>query len=68
MPPVTRQDALRIAEDYLQAHPHPNHDGIKKVTTILDLEEFMIRRPCVYGLTPERALTGAASSVQCRFR
>ena len=56
MPPVTRQDALRIAEDYLKAHPRPNCDGIEKVYTIPELEEFMIRRPCVYGLTPETLL------------
>jgi hypothetical protein len=31
MPPVMRQDALRIAEDYLKAHPRPNCDGIEKV-------------------------------------
>ena len=47
MPPVTRQDALKIAEDYLEDHPHPNCDGIEKVYTIPELEEFMIRRPCV---------------------
>lgn len=53
MPPVTREDASRIAEDYLKAHPRPNCDGIEKVTTIPELEEFMVRRPCVYGLAPE---------------
>ena len=45
MPPVTRQDARRIAEDYLKAQPRPNCDGIEKVFTIPELEEFMIRRP-----------------------
>ena len=53
MPPVTRQDALIIAEDFLKAHPRPNCDGIEKVWTILELEEFMVRRPCVSGLMPE---------------
>ena len=53
MPPVTRQDALRIAEDYLRVHPRPSCDGIKKVFTIPELEEFIIRRPCVYGLPTE---------------
>jgi hypothetical protein len=50
---VTRQDALRIAEEYLKAHPRPNCDGFEKVTTLTELEEFKIRRPCVYGLTPQ---------------
>ncbi len=27
--------------------------GIEKVTTIPELEEFMIRRPCIYGLSTE---------------
>jgi hypothetical protein len=53
MPPVTRDEALRIAEDYLKAHRRRNCDGSEEVYTIPELEEFMIRRPCVYGLTPE---------------
>ena len=51
--PVTRQDAIKIAEDYLKAHPRPNCDGVEKVDTIPELEEFMIRRPCVDGLPTE---------------
>ena len=56
MPPVTRQDALKIAEDYLKVHPHPNCDGIERVYTIPELEEHMIRRPCIYGLPTETLL------------
>jgi hypothetical protein len=56
MPAVTRQAAFKIAEDYLKAHPRPNCDGIEKVYTIPELEEFMIRRPCIYGLRPETLL------------
>jgi hypothetical protein len=51
LPPVTRHDARRIAEDYLKAHPRPNCDGIEKVFTIPELEEFMIRRPCFWSVT-----------------
>jgi hypothetical protein len=40
-----------------KAHPHPkNCDGVEKVTTIPELEEFMIRRPCIYGLPSETLL------------
>lgn len=53
MPSVTRQDARRVAEEYLTAHPCPNCHGIEKVCTIPELEEFVIRRPCVYGLPTE---------------
>jgi hypothetical protein len=56
MPAVTREAAWKIAEDYLQAHPRPNCDGIEKVYSIPELEEFMIRRPCVYGLQTETLL------------
>jgi hypothetical protein len=53
MPAVTRQEAFKIAEDHLKAHPRPNCDGIEKVYTIPELEEYMIRRPRVDGLTRE---------------
>ena len=43
MPPVTRDEALRIAEDYLKAHRRRNCDGSEEVYTIPELEEFMIR-------------------------
>jgi hypothetical protein len=56
VPPVSRQDAGRIAEDYLKAHPRPNCGGIEKVTTVPEVEEFMIRRPCIYNLPPETLL------------
>jgi hypothetical protein len=36
-----------------KAHPRRNCDGIEKVYTIPELVEFMIRRPCIYGLTPQ---------------
>ena len=54
MPLVNREEARRIAADYLKAHLRENCDGIEKVTTIAELEEFMIRRPCVYGLPAEK--------------
>lgn len=50
VPCVIREEARSIAEAYLKAHPRPNYDGIEKVYTIPELEEFMIRRPCIYGL------------------
>jgi hypothetical protein len=54
MPAVTCEDAFKIAEDYLKARPRPNCDGIEKIFTIPELEEFMIRRPRVDGLPSER--------------
>jgi hypothetical protein len=56
MPAVTRQEALKIAEDYLMARPRPNCDGIEKVYTIPELEEFMIRRLRVYNLPTKTLL------------
>jgi hypothetical protein len=47
---VTRHEAERIAEDYLKSHSRPNRDGIETVTTLPELEEFMIRRPCICNL------------------
>lgn len=53
VPPVTRDEARCIAEDHLKAHPRQNCEGIEKVYTIPELEEFMIRRPCIYSLPPD---------------
>jgi len=53
VPPVTRHEAERIAEDYLKSHSRPNRDGIQTVTTIPELEEFMIRRPRICGIPTE---------------
>jgi len=39
--PEGRGEAIS-AEHYLKAHPHPNCDGIEKVYTIPEVEEFMI--------------------------
>jgi hypothetical protein len=50
---VTREGALRIADEYLKGSPRPNCEGIERVFTIPELEEFMIRRPCIYGLPSE---------------
>jgi hypothetical protein len=44
---------LKIAPDCLKARPRPNCDGIEKVYTMPELEEFMVRRPCIRGLPTE---------------
>jgi hypothetical protein len=68
-PFVARDDTCRIAEDELKANRGPDCDGVEKRYTISELEECMIRRPCVYGLPTEalrrRWIAYAGRSAYC---